>query len=119
MMLHEQVYAQAILLAGSPDGQQRQLLRVLSQVAATTLAARLREGVAPEDCRAAFIQAASLYALASLEGTREENVEEFKAGDLTVKRGAVSQNTASRCLKEQADRLMAPYLKDRFAFLGV
>ena len=42
---------------------------------------------------------------------------EFRAGDLTVKRG--SSSAASQCLYTQAELMIAPYLEDRFAFLGV
>ena len=42
---------------------------------------------------------------------------EFRAGDLTVKRGGSS--AASQCLYTQAELMIAPYLEDRFAFLGV
>ena len=43
--------------------------------------------------------------------------EEFRAGDLTVKRSGGS--AASNCLFNQAELVIAPYLEDRFAFLGV
>ena len=118
MTLKDQVFAQAALLAGELDGQQTDLLQVLCAASAASLTARLREGITPEDCKADFIAAASLFALASLnEVGGMENVEEFKAGDLTVKRGG--KDAASRCLHNQAELMIAPYLKDRFSFQGV
>lgn len=120
MMLSEQVYAQALLLAGKTDQRQTRLLQVLCGAASASLAAWLREGITPEDCKADFIAAASLYALASLADVGEDTpLEEFKAGDLTVRRGSPSRDTASRCLQRQADMMILPYLKDRFSFREV
>lgn len=120
MMLKDQIYAQALLLAGELDAAQTELLRILSDAAASSLAARLKDGLTPDDCEADFVAAASLYALAAL-GSADENiqVEEFKAGDLTVKQAATTRDAASRALQRQADLLMLPYLKDRFSFMGV
>ena len=65
MMLMDQVLAQALLLAGELDDRQTELLRILCTASASSLAARLREGLTPEDCKADFIVAASLFALAA------------------------------------------------------
>ena len=62
MTLTEQVFAQAALLAGELDGRQTNLLRLLCGASASSLTARLREGLTPEDCKADFIAAASLLA---------------------------------------------------------
>ena len=81
---------------------------------------RLREGLTPEDCKADFIAAASLLALAQLNGVDDDaQVEEFKAGDLTVKQGSKNRDAASQCLQRQAELMIAPYLKDGFSFRGV
>lgn len=120
MTVSEQVYAQALLLAGDLDARQSQLLQALCTAVVSSLSARLRDGITPEDCKADFVAAASLYALASL-GDVEENVqvEEFKAGDLTVRQSKSGRDAASNCLQRQADMMILPYLKDRFSFLGV
>ena len=52
MTLTEQVFAQAALLAGELDGRQTNLLRLLCGASASSLTARLREGLTPEDCKA-------------------------------------------------------------------
>ena len=120
MMLTEQIFAQAALLAGPLDEQQTELMKVLVQAAESSLRNRLRDGLTEEDCKADFIAAASLYALAALEDADEEIlVEEFRAGDLTVRQGGGHRDAASRCLQRQADMMILPYLKDRFSFLGV
>ena len=120
MMLRDQVYAQALLLAGDLEQRQSQLLQILCNAAASSLASRLRDGITPEDCKADFIAAASLYALAFLgEAAETASVEEFQAGDLTVRQTKEGRDAASNCLKRQADMMILPYLKDRFSFLGV
>ena len=119
MTLTEQVFAQAALLAGELDGRQTNLLRLLCGASASSLTARLREGLTPEDCKADFIAAASLLALAQLNGVDDAQVEEFKAGDLTVKQGSKNRDAASQCLQRQAELMIAPYLKDSFSFRGV
>ena len=70
MTLTEQVFAQAALLAGELDGRQTNLLRLLCGASASSLTARLREGLTPEDCKADFIAAASLLALAQLDADK-------------------------------------------------
>ena len=120
MMLKDQVFAQALLLAGQLDERQSQLLQVLCGAAVSSLESRLRDGITAEDCKADFVAAASLYALASLGGVEETvQVEEFQAGDLTVRQSRQGRDAASNCLRRQAEMMIQPYLKDRFAFLGV
>ena len=120
MTVSQQVYAQALLLAGDLDERQSQLLQVLCSAASASLETRLREGITPEDCKADFVAAASLYALASLGDVEETvQVEEFKAGDLTVRQNRERRDAASNCLQRQADMMILPYLKDRFSFMGV
>ena len=118
MILTERIYAQALTLAGELDGRQSALLRVLCQAAKASLAGRLRSGLTPEDCMADFVTAAGLMALAALSETGDTGeVERFTAGDVTIQRK--SGCAAANCLRNQAWVMMAPYLKDRFAFQGV
>ena len=120
MTLTEQVFAQAVLLTGELEERQRDLLSLLCIAATSSLTSRLREGLTPEDRRADFVAAASLFALAAMNDADEKlSVEEFKAGDLTVKQGSSSRDAASRCLYHQAELMIMPYLKDRFSFTGV
>ena len=117
-MMTDLVFSQAVLLAGPLDEKQTELMKLLCQGAVSALTARLREGLTPEDCRADFVAAASLYALAALnEAAGGEDLKEFRAGDLTVKRSGM--DTSSRCLHRQAELIIQPFLKDSFAFLGV
>ena len=116
MSLEEQIYAQALLMAGQLSQEQDALLRMLSRVAKTNLEGRLREGLQAGDLRADFIAAGSLLALAALSES-DGSPERFTAGELTVQRG--SPSAAAKCLWGQAELLMMPYVRDCFAFLGV
>ena len=120
MSLIEQVRAQALLLAGELTQQQMQVLDVLCQGAASSLEQRLRDGLRPEDCKADFIAAASLLALASMNAVAgEESAEQISVGDFSVRTSKNKNDAASNCLRAQAELMIAPYLKDRFTFLGV
>ena len=118
MTLKEQVFAQAALLAGQLDTKQMDTLDALCAASTASLSARLKEGLTPDDCKADFIAAASLFALAALNGVDElSRTEQVKIGDVTMTRG--SSDVASNCLRNQAELMIAPYLKDRFTFMGV
>ena len=120
-MMNEQVFARAVRMAGKLDNRQTELLRILCDVSAEALTARLKEGLTPADCGESFLTAAGLYALADLCIVAEDlQVREFKAGDLTVKQDQNRDPEAvCRRLQKQGESLMAPYLKDRFSFAGV
>ena len=119
MKLRDQVYAQALLLAGELEDNEGDILSTLCTAATASLSARLREGLHPEDCRADFVAAASLFALAELNAVKAGTaMEQITAGDLTVRRDA-SADPASKVLRNQAQLVIAPYLKDSFCFRGV
>ena len=118
MSLSQQVYAQAVILAGDLTDRQRRVLEALCTAGTAALTARLRDGLTAADCRADFIAAASLMALAALDGMDEDRqVEQITAGDLTIRK--TGRAAAVNCLRTQAELMMAPYLKDRFSFRGV
>lgn len=118
MTLAQQVYSQAVLVSGIDASQQEMLLTVLCQSAVSGLTQQLRDSITPEDCKADFIAAASLYALAALAETDPmQRVEQIQIGDVTLKRGG--STAASACLRHQAEMMMAPFLKDNFCFRSV
>ena len=118
MSLTEQIYAQACLLAGELAERERKLLELLCTSAVAGLTARLRPGMTPEDCRADFVAAASLFALASMSSvSADAAMEEVRVGDVTLKHK--DPDAASRCLRSQAELIIAPYVGDRFCFRGV
>ena len=117
-MMTDLVYAQAALLAGQLEAQQMELLKVLCQAAVSSLSNRLKDGLTADACKADFVAAASLFALAALnEAGQTGTLKEFRAGDLTVRRSGT--DTSSRCLQRQAELIIQPFLKDGFVFLGV
>ena len=118
MSLKQQVYTQAVLLAGDLTEHQLAVLEALCTAGTAALTARLRDGLTPADCKADFVAAASLMALAALDGLDEDRgVAQITAGDLTIRKG--SRTAAANCLRTQADLMMAPYMKDAFSFRGV
>ena len=120
MSLLEQIQAHAQLMAGGLSPQQTEVLKTLCQAAASYLENRLREGLTAEDCKADFVAAASLLALAGLNSYRAEDFsEQVSVADFTMKTTTGYKDAASNCLKTQAELMIAPYQKDRFAFLGV
>ena len=120
MSLIEQIQAHAQLMAGGMIPQQGEVLKTLCQVAASYLESRLRDGLTPEDCKADFVAAASLMALAALNSYRAEDYsEQISMADFSMKTASSYKDVASNCLRTQAELMIAPYLKDRFAFMGV
>ena len=120
MSLRDQVLAQALLLAGDLTERQQMVLGVLSTAVTASLNARLRDGITAEDCKADFIAAASLLALAALAGVAEDvPAEQISVGDFSLKKGGKTHDAAPNCLRAQAELMIAPYLKDNFSFMGV
>lgn len=118
MTVTEQVISQAEFLAPELVEDNADVLQVVCGAVVSSLTARLRDDLEPEDCLSDFVTAAGMYAVAALTEIGDwTKVEQLTAGDLTVRRGNV--NEAANYLRSQADMLMAPYLKAGFAFLGV
>ena len=118
MTLTQQICAQARVLIRDMGNENQAMLEVLCRAAEVSLLGKLRDGVSPADCKADFIAAASMYALAALSDMDEmKAMEQIQAGDLTLRRA--SDNAAACCLRYQAELIMMPYLKDNFVFTGV
>ena len=111
MTIFDQILNQAELLAGDTDAAGRERLRLMCTAAEKQLSRQLREETSPEDIREDFVAAASL--LAFCRWSRGQDIQEFRAGDLTVKKGQVGNP------EREAFALLGPYLKPGFAFLGV
>ena len=118
MNLTEQICAQAKLLIRDMEETDLPLLEMLCRSAEVSMRAKLRKGISPEDCKADFVAAASLYALAAMREVGEyAQIEQVTAGDLTLRRK--SNDAAACCLRYQAEMMILPYMKDGFAFMGV
>lgn len=112
------VMDQVIRIAGVEDPRQEAMLQLLCQAVVSELTAKLRTGLSPENCRADFAVSASLYVLAAWAETDDTvNLQHIQLGDLTVKPGG--GESAARCLREHALRLLQPYCADGFSFRGV
>lgn len=105
---------------GDAGEEELPLLEVLCETAEAELRGRLKAGVSAEDCGGAFPAAAAWMALAGLYGGRGGGEPtSWTAGAVSVS-GGVSAGEQARTLREQAERLMAPYLRDDgFCFRGV
>ena len=120
MMPAELVYAHAVGLAGELTAQQQKILEALCSASTSSLTVRLRDGLTVDDCKNEFVAAASMMALAALTNMAVDTpVEQITAGDFTIKKGTANRAAAANCLMEQAEKMMAAYLKDNFAFMGV
>jgi hypothetical protein len=118
MSLTEQIRAQALILIQDSTDVNLSLLDTFCRSAENSLRQKLRNGITPDDCKADFIAAASLLALAALSETDDASqMAQIQTGDLTLRRG--STDSAACCLRYQAEAIMTPYLKDPFAFMGV
>ena len=110
----------ALCRAMGAAGDQEELLLPLVQAVSGQLAARLKDGTAPEDCGPAFPLAAAMTVMDQLSGMLGggDEVTSFTAGDLTIRREPGSGTGKS--LSEQAERLLAPWLAGSgFMFRGV
>jgi len=97
---------------------QEELLLPLIQAAQVRLERRLRAGVTPEDCGAAFPLAAAMTAMDSLSRCAGgDRVTSFTAGEVSIRTGNSGTQDG---LSGQAERMLAPWLKEAgFAFQGV
>jgi len=111
----EERIRQLAMALGDVAEEEEETLKLLCAQAAEELTARLKAGVTPEECGSAFVVAAAWMALDGLEtGRGQGNIEQFSAGDLTIRTGGGGD------LRRQALRLMGSYLEDdEFAFQGV
>ena len=118
MSLTEQIYAQALSLAGEGlDTEQKNLLHALCAAEDAAMEAGGNEKWNSPEGRRARILAGGLYAMADFMETDEaRSVQRFTAGTVTVQR---AEGTGGAGLRQQADRILTPFRGDRFAFRGV
>lgn len=116
----EQILRLAAVIV-QPSEEERPLLSALCTAAEEELGRRLKDGVKPEDCGGAFACAAALLAAAGLLPCRNgAGIEQFSAGDVSIRTGGGQVCEMAAAMRRQAASMMAPYCGDReFAFLGV
>lgn len=118
MTTSEHAYAQALLFAGPLEEVQKARLEVLCKSVEESLKHKLRPGLTPEDLRADYIAAVGLYGVAALEELEQRGEpKSFTASDLTIRRE--DAGVSVKCLRRQAEMLLAPYLCDSFSFRSV
>ena len=100
-----------LALAAAGEGADETLLAPLCAAAEQAWLARLREGVAPEDCGQALPCAAAFTAAAGL-AAGGGNAASFSAGDISVSLGS-GQDRARRAesLRQAAEGLMEPFVR--------
>lgn len=100
-----------LALAAAGEGADETLLAPLCTAAEQAWLARLREGVAPEDCGQALPCAAAFTAAAGL-AAGGGNAASFSAGDISVSLGS-GQDRARQAesLRQAAKRLMEPFVR--------
>ena len=120
MSVHEQVLSLSQTITGAADTE-KPLLESLCSAAEQKWLARLREDVKMSGCTDSLVCAAAFSAAAGLLSARRggETVSSFTAGNVAINLTDAAEK-ASRALRNQAERLMAPYTcAGEFAFRGV
>ena len=118
--MHETILSLAEAIT-SPSDQEQPLLESLCACAEAQIAGRLAQGMTPEGCADAFTCAAALLAAAGLLSCRGAGgVEQFSAGEVSLRLSGDAGGSAAEALQRQAETMMAPYWQDdAFAFRGV
>ena len=114
--MHEEIVVLAAGLTGQETGP---LLEDLCTAAERYWTGRLKEGISPEDCGAAFPLAAAMVVMDGLErAVGSGKVTSFTAGEVSIRTEGETGRRETRTA--QAERLMAPWLGETgFAFRGV
>ena len=114
----EQILELARRMCGAED--EDALLEALCHASETAWTARLKDGVAAEDCGEAFLCAAAFTAAADYLNGQGGSVESFTAGEISIKKQSGAGNHGAEAMRRTAERLMAPYaVEEQFAFKGV
>lgn len=117
--MEEEIFVLAKTL-GRVEAGELAALRTLCAAAGQEAAAWLKENLSPEDCGGLFPLAAAWLALAGLTAGREDGVERFAAGDVSVQTRAGGDAARREGLRRQARQVLAPFLRDSgFVFRGV
>ena len=115
MAMTDEICTIAAVFAGVGENEEPTLEK-LCGAAETELRARLRRGIAPEDCRGSFICAAAMLAASHFLAARTAGVKSFTVGAVTVTSGGEGTDAAD--LRTQAELLMRPFCTGALGFLG-
>jgi len=116
-MYESEIASAAAALSGAEAGE----FTALAGAAEAELAARLRDGVTEESVKAEFIAGAAFLALSLCSAAAESGgASSWRAGNMSVTRRTGGAVQSASALRQEAEALMAPYLRDGgFAFSGV
>ncbi len=118
MTLVQQVCARAKLMVQELTQENQVLLEDVCMAAVSSLKQRLLDNIGAEDCHTDFVTAAAMLAVAAMwEMGAISQVEQFTAGDVTVR--TTSKENAVFAMRAQAMTLMQPYMKAGYVFMGV
>jgi len=111
------------MLAASPLGNKGKALRSACQTAAAELESKLRSGVNSSDIEELFVSAAAVLALSlylELTGITNDNIDSFKAGELSVSLRDGTKTGSAQSLRMRAESMLSAYLDcGGFEFKGV
>lgn len=111
---HLQISTLAAPLLGALTSQETALFSQIVMTVQEELLAQLRPGVDPEECVDSLILAAVLLSVSMMRQLKDSDVSDFTAGTLKV-----SLRSDNSVYAQMADRLLAPWRADAFAFRGV
>lgn len=111
---HLQISTLAAPLLGSLTPQQTALFSEIVMAVQEELTAQLRPGLDPTECVDSLILAAVLLSVSAMRQLKDSDVTDFTAGTLKV-----SIRNDHSVYAQMADRLLAPWRADGFAFRGV
>ena len=114
MSQYPEVTEFAALLLGELTTQEGVLLSLVADAVQAELRAQLRPDVDPADCAEALRLAAVLLSVSAMQQMRDTDISDFTAGTLKV-----SLRDDRSSYAQMADRLLAPWRADGFAFRGV
>ncbi len=113
-------YNLALLMTGTLSSREQERLELFCKSAYAIFINRLRSDLTAADCGNEIINATALLALAALaEAGTLSGVEQFTAGDISLKLENGGEFAAANCLRTQAYLLMGPYLQAPIIFMGV
>ncbi len=116
----QSAYDLALLMTGSLSTTEQAQLALFCEAAYATYVRKLKPEQDPVDCEDALVNATAMLALASLADAGDlKGLEQFTAGEISIKLQSGSKSAASDCLRTQAQLLMSPYLQYPMSFMGV
>lgn len=113
----ERILALARQMCGAEE--EDALLEALCHASEAAWTARLKAGIAAEDCEEALLCAAAFTAAADYLEGQDGGIASFTAGEISVKKRS-GGNSGAEAMRKTAERLMVPYAGEaQFAFKGV